>query len=196
MGSLNGGKLAGGNPDRGRVDNDFYATDPKSTRALLDAVKFEGNDFLEPCCGQGHIAKVIEEYYPNANITAFDIVDRGYGTGNIDFLTYETDKRFDNVITNPPFALAQEFIEKSYDLLKENGKIAMFLKLSFLESTKREEFFKKMPLKYVYVFRSRSSPWRNGSPVDENGKKWSSTICFAWFIFEKGYTGEPIVRWL
>ena len=36
----------------------------------------------------------------------------------------------------------------------------------------------------------------NGSPVDEKGKKWSSTMCFAWFIFEKGYEGEPIIRWL
>ena len=47
--ALGGGKLAGGNPERGRVDNDFYATDPKSTKALLDNVKFEGNSFLEPC---------------------------------------------------------------------------------------------------------------------------------------------------
>ena len=62
---LAGGKLAGGNPERGRVEDDFYATDPKSTRALLEEVKFEGDLFLEPCCGQGHIAKVIEEYYSN-----------------------------------------------------------------------------------------------------------------------------------
>ena len=66
---LAGGKLAGGNPERGRVDNDYYATDPKSTRALLDNVQFYGDEFLEPCCGGGHIAEVIKEYYPNANIT-------------------------------------------------------------------------------------------------------------------------------
>ena len=75
---LAGGKLAGGNPERGRVDNDFYATDPKSTRALLDNVEFYGNSFLEPCCGQGHISKVIEEYYPDAEIVSQDLVDRGY----------------------------------------------------------------------------------------------------------------------
>lgn len=193
---LSGGKLAGGNPERGRVDNDFYATDPSSTRGLLDAVTFEGNRFLEPCCGQGHIVKVIKEYYPNADITAIDIEDRGFGTSGIDFLTYQSDELFDNVITNPPFVLAQEFIEHSLDLVKDGGKVAMFLKVQFLEGTKRKEFFDKAPLKYVYVFRARQSPWMNGSPVDEKGKKWSSTMCFAWFIFEKGYDGEPVIRWI
>ena len=182
--ALAGGKLAGGNPERGRVDNDFYATDPKSTKALLDNVKFEGNSFLEPCCGQGHISKLIEEYYPNAEVVSQDLVDRGYGKTGIDFLT------------NPPFKLAQDFIEKSLELLNDNGKVAMFLKVQFLEGTGRKEFFEKAPLKYVYVFRARQSPWMNGSPVDEKGKKWSSTMCFAWFIFEKGFEGEPIIRWL
>lgn len=193
---LAGGKLAGGNPERGRVEDDFYATDPKSTKALLDNVKFEGDSFLEPCCGQGHISKLIEEYYPNAEVVSQDLVDRGYGNTGIDFLTCEFDRKFDNVITNPPFKLAQEFIEKSLDILNDNGKIAMFLKVQFLEGMGRKEFFEKAPLKYVYVFRARQSPWMNGSPVDEKGKKWSSTMCFAWFIFEKGYEGEPIIRWL
>lgn len=196
MSYLNGGKIAGGNSERGRVENDFYATDPKSTRALLDIVKFDGETFLEPCCGEGHIAKVIKEYYPNAKITAFDIVDRGYGKGGVDFLTYKTEEKFDNVITNPPYSLAQEFIEKSLDLVNENGKVAMFLKIQFLEGTKRKEFFDKAPLKYVYVFRARQSPWMNGNPTNEQGKKWSSTMCFAWYIFEKGFVGEPIIRWL
>lgn len=193
---LAGGKLAGGNPQRGRVENDFYATDPDSTRGLLNKVSFEGNKFLEPCCGEGHICKVIEEYYPNAKITAIDIVDRGYGETGIDFLTYMPQEKFDNVITNPPFVLAQEFIEHSLELIRDGGKVAMFLKVQFLEGMKRKEFFDNAPLKYVYVFRARQSPWMNGSPVDEKGKRWSSTMCFAWFIFEKGYIGEPIIRWI
>lgn len=193
---LAGGKLAGGNPQRGRVENDFYATDPDSTRGLLNNVVFEGDKFLEPCCGEGHICKVIKEFYPNADITAIDIVDRGYGVGGVDFLTYNPTEKFDNVITNPPFVLAQEFIEHSLELIKDGGKVAMFLKVQFLEGMKRKEFFDTTPLKYVYVFRARQSPWMNGSPVDEKGKRWSSTMCFAWFIFEKGYSGEPIIRWI
>ena len=45
----------------------------------------------------------------------------------------------------------------------------MFLKVQFLEGTGRKEFFEKAPLKYVYVFRARQSPWMNGSPVVRKG---------------------------
>ena len=38
-----GGKLAGGNPARGRMENDFYATNPLSTKALLEVENFIGN---------------------------------------------------------------------------------------------------------------------------------------------------------
>lgn len=194
---LSGGKLAGGNPKRGRVENDYYATNPESTRGLLDNVEFSGNRFLEPCCGEGHICKVIQEYYPDADITAIDIADRGYGITGVNFLTYTSKELFDNIITNPPYEFAQEFIEHSLELVKPNGKVAMFLKVQFLEGIGRKEFFEQSPLKYVYVFRARQNPLRNGNPCDENGKKWSSsTMCFAWFIFEKGYKGEPVIRWI
>ena len=81
-------------------------------------------------------------------------------------------------------------------VVNDGGKIAMFLKIQFLEGAKRREMFKKYPPKYIYVFVKRQAPWNNGSPVDEKGKPWSSTMCFAWFVWEKGFTGEPIVRWL
>ena len=47
-----------------------------------------------------------------------------------------------------------------------------------------KKFFDEVPLRYVYVFRARQAPWMNGNPLNENGKKWSSTMCFAWFIWE------------
>ena len=50
--------------------------------------------------------------------------------------------------------------------------------------------------KYVYVFSKRVSTWRNGQEFDENGKRWASTMCFAWFVWEHGYQGEPIIRWI
>lgn len=42
----------------------------------------------------------------------------------------------------------------------------------------------------------RQNPLRNGNPVDENGKKWASTMCFAWFVFEHGYKGKPTIEWI
>ena len=27
--------------------------------------------------------------------------------------------------------------------------------------------------------------WNNGNSTDENGKRWATTMCHAWFIWEK-----------
>ena len=188
--------LVGTSPNRKRVENDFYATPEESTKALLLNFSF-GNKFLEPCVGKGHIADVIGRHYQSP-ITAVDIVDRGYvDTIVADFLTYDfRGVKFDSIITNPPFALAQEFAEKSLSLLEEGGKLALFLKIQFLEGAKRREFFEKYPPKEVAVFSKRQSPMRNGSPLDEKGKPWSNTMCFAWFVWEKGYKGSPTISWL
>lgn len=194
---LSGTSLAGMSTTRERAQDDYYATPYQATEMLLDEVKFVGN-FLEPCVGGGHIVDVIKKYYPDECVYGVDLVDRGYpNTLVADFLKHDfLGQKFDNVVTNPPYSLAQEFLEKSVEVVNDGGKIAMFLKIQFLEGAKRREMFKKYPPKYIYVFSKRQNPWRNGSPVDEKGKPWSSTMCFAWFVWEKGFTGEPIVRWL
>ena len=194
---LSGTSLAGTSTTRERANYDYYATPYQATEMLLDEVKFSG-DFLEPCVGGGHIVDVIKRYYPDECVYGVDIVDRGYpNTLVADFLKHDfLGQKFDNVVTNPPFSLAQEFLEKSMEVVNDGGKIAMFLKIQFLEGAKRREMFKKYPPKYIYVFVKRQAPWNNGSPVDEKGKPWSSTMCFAWFVWEKGFTGEPVVRWL
>lgn len=194
--TLSGTSLSGTSTTRDRIENDYYATPYEATRMLLNEVKFNGG-FLEPCVGGGHIAEVIKEYYNNASIIGCDLVDRGYeNTLVVDFLEHNFVEKFDNIVTNPPYSLAQEFLEKSMSVVKDNGKIAMFLKIQFLEGNKRKTMFEKFPPKYVYVFSKRQNPWRNGSQVDENGKPWASTMCFAWFIWEKGYKGDTVVKWL
>lgn len=196
---LAGGKLAGGNPENGRVENDYYATNPKAVEMLLTNYTFDAATILEPCVGGGHIANAINNFFANQRvITGLDLVDRGYPNTIVqDFLTWETDRKFEGIITNPPFSLAQEFIEKGMELLTDDGQMAMFLKIQFLEGAKRKEFFEKYPPKYIYVFRNRMATWNNGNEVDPNtGKRWATTMCHAWFIWEKGSKTEPIIRWL
>lgn len=190
---LSGSSLAGGTPMRGRVKNDYYATPPESTQALLNVLELNGS-ILEPACGEGHISEVLKNNYPNSEVVSTDLIDRGYGEGEINFLEHTYDRTFTNVITNPPFKYMREFVEKSLEI--STDKVIMFGKIQFLEGQRRKEFLENSPLKYVYVFSERQNPMRNGSPVDENGKKWSSTMCFAWYVWEKGYQGEPIVRWI
>ena len=111
---LSGTSLVGTSTTRERANYDYYATPYQATEMLLDEVKFSGN-FLEPCVGGGHIVDVIKRYYPNECIYGVDIVDRGYpNTLVTDFLKYDfLGQKFDNVVTNPPFSLAQEFLEKA-----------------------------------------------------------------------------------
>ena len=187
---LTGTSLSGTSTTRDRVEHDYYATPPESTLKLLEVEEFKGN-VLEPCCGEGHISEVLKEN--GYDVISNDLVDRGYGEYNQDYLT-STNLKADNVITNPPFKYAKEFIEKS--LQDITGKVAMFCKIQLLEGVSRKELFENTPLKTVYVFSKRQSPLRNGSSVDENGKKWASTMCFAWFVWEHGYEGNPEIKWI
>ena len=81
-------------------DNDFYPTPPEATQALLNVETFSGSIF-EPACGDGAICKVLLKN-GHTNIIASDLIDRGYGTGGIDFLKCKTTA--DNIVTNPPFS--------------------------------------------------------------------------------------------
>lgn len=193
---MQGSNLAGAAGIRGRVENDFYATPFESTRALIGVENIYG-DVLEPCVGQGHIANELKHLKGVKNVTGIDLIDRKYpNTIVTDFLEFETDKKFDWIITNPPYRLAQSFIEHSLDLLNDGGKCAFFLKIQFLEGVGRKDFFKHFPPKRIHVFSKRQNPWRNGMRFDENGKKWNSTMCFSWFVWEKDCTTLPIIDWI
>ena len=188
--TLTGTSLSGTSMSRERVENDYYATPPESTIALLEREKFFGG-ILEPCCGEGHISEVLKDY--GYDVVSNDLIDRGYGEFNEDYLK-ATELKANNVVTNPPFKYAKEFIEKS--LHDTTGKVAMFCKIQLLEGVSRSKMFENTPLKTVYVLTKRQNPLRNGSPVDENGKKWASTMCFAWFVWEHGYEGKPSIEWI
>ena len=198
MKCMNGNKIAGGNPTRGRVKNDYYATHPDSVKALLKVEKII-YPALEPACGEGHISKLLTgANTPNSGaVISSDLINRGYGNMFVDFLKYDFDEYgINTVITNPPFNLFQEFVEKALKIA--SNKVIMFGKLQALEGQKRATFLQTTPLKTVYVFKKRQQPLRNGSEIDElTGKKWaSSTMAFAWFVWDKGYEGQPIIKWI
>lgn len=192
---LSGAQLAGGNSSTKREENDYYATAPETTKLFLDIFKEDlGESILEPACGEGHLAEVLKEYFPNSDITSTDLVNRGYGVGEIDFINHNFDKKFDTVITNPPFRYAKEFILKGLEV--SNKYVIMLCKIQLLEGVNRKEMFFNTPLKYIYVHTTRQATWKNGEETDSRGKKWATTMCLAWFVWEKGYNEEPIVRWI
>lgn len=171
---------------KNREQDDFYATDPKAVEELLSLENFSKN-VLEPACGQGHIAKTLIAH--GFNVTSTDLVDRGYGTPHVDFLASDTENADTDIITNPPYSLAQEFVEKAMETVSSGHKVAMFLKLTFLETAKRRELFKKYPPKTVYVASQRIACWPNGKPTSQ------SMVCYAWFVWEKGFSGDTVLKW-
>lgn len=170
-----------------RAENDFYATDPNAVSLLLYLETFQ-HRIWEPAAGQGHISKVLEAN--GFEVRSTDLVDRGYGQGGVDFLA-QTEKWDGDVITNPPYAHAHEFVLKALALTAPGAKIAMFLKLQFLEGQERRELFRKHPPKTVWVSSARLACAKNGEfPV-----KGSSAVAFAWFIWEVGYKGPTTLKW-
>lgn len=169
-----------------REENDFYATAPKAVEKLLEKETFS-KDVYECACGQGHISKVLKEH--GYNVHSSDLINRGYGEV-LNF--FQIDKIDGDIITNPPYKLAIEFVYHALEIVNEGNKVAFLLKIQFLESEQRRKLFNQYPPKYVYVFSNRVICAKNG----EFEKYTSSAICYAWFIWIKGEATEPIIRWL
>ena len=174
--------------DDTRQIEDYYATDPIAMELLLKEEAFH-NKIWEPACGQGHLSEVLRKN--GYSVFSTDLIDRGYGNDGIDFLACSRHWEGD-IITNPPYKYAQEFVEKSLDLISAGHKVAMFLKLTFLEGKARREMFKKYPPKTIYVFSGRITCAKNGDFASANG----SAVCYAWFIWEKGFCGDPAIKWI
>ena len=172
-----------------RETNDYYATDPNALKALLDKEEF--NTYIwENAVGEGHLAKVLEDR--GFDVRASDIIDRGYpNTEIIDFLKYEKANDRD-IITNPPYKYALEFAQKSIEISKPGTKVAMFLKIQFLEGQKRREFFNKYPPARVYVFSQRVKCAKNGDFASTG----SSAVAYTWFVWEVGQYTDPVIKWI
>lgn len=174
-----------------REVDDYYATDPKAMEALLRVESFHPR-IWEPACGGGHISRVLEEH--GHDVRNSDVVNR-MGEGGVELLDFIDDhlEKWDgDIITNPPYSFAQEFIERALSVVRDGGKVAMFLKLTFLEGKKRKGMFAKHPPKRVYVFSSRVACAKGG----DFSSTQSSAVAYAWFVWEMGFKGNPVINWL
>lgn len=171
-----------------REINDYYATDPIAGELLLQ-LEPQLNNIWECACGEGHLANVFEQAGKLGFAT--DIINRGYGHDTFDFLQSLTQIYNGDIVTNPPFKYAQQFIEKALDIISHDRYVCMFLKLQFLEGKARKELFEKYPPIRVWVSSSRITCAKNGK-FDEYP---SSAVCYAWFVWKKGYKGTTELKW-
>ena len=170
-----------------REVNDFYATDPRAMELLLDMEQFSPK-IWECACGVGHLSEVLKQR--GYDVYSTDLIDRGYGVGNIDFLNCQ-DMFDGDIITNPPYKYGKEFVEHALELVPEGHKVAMFLKFTFAEGKARKHLFETQPPKTVYISSSRLICAKNGD-FDSIS---SSAVAYAWYVWEKGYTGNTVLKW-
>ena len=177
-----------------RAEHDYYATDPLAAQLLLE-VEPKLDNIWECACGEGHLAKVFDKYGKLSK--ASDLVDRGYGVqedflNNLD-INFNSNFVYDgDIVTNPPYKYAIEFVKQALKVIKNGRKVCMFLRIQFLESKERKQLFKEYPIKTVYVCSSRIDCAINGDFKNNGG----GALCYAWFVWEKGYTGDTVVRWI
>ncbi len=169
-----------------RHEEDLYATSPDAVKMLLEREKFH-HKILEPCCGLGHISEVLLQH--NYKVISTDKNYYGYGIGGKNFLV---DDEYLNqlkgkvdIITNPPYNLAVEIVEKALSLAKH--KVAMLFPFWYIIK------FYWYPPRRVYLFTRKIDIARDGDFETFHGKNMKD---YAWFIFDKGYKGNTAIHYI
>ena len=181
--------------EKERKNEDYYATDSIASELLLELEEFNGDGILDNSVGGGNLLKPFIDR--GFKVKGVDIIDRGFPNTIIkDFISEKAPESSMNwdIVFNPPYKHAYEFIEQSIRLVKDGRKVCAFLKLQFLEGKKRKELFKKYPPKTIWVSSSRILCAKN---ADFDGMRagGGSAVAYAWFVWEKGYKGETIIKW-
>ena len=117
------------------------------------------------------------------NVNSWDIREdsRANLTG-VNFLnvpSYES-RKYDMIITNPPFNQAQAFTEHALEMVKEGGLVIMLQRLNWLGSQKRKPMWQKLPLAAVYVHSKRPG-------FDPQKPSKTDSTEYAHFVFCKGH---------
>lgn len=158
-----------------RRDLDFYPTDPMWLQPLLRREKFEGV-IHEPCCGNGDLVLPLRR--AGYQVEASDIARYG-GHKVIDALEL---KGMHNVLTNPPYLLAEELIR--HWLAHATGKVSVLVRLGFLEGIRRSDLYRNHPPKSIILVPVRMKVF---------GK--ASQFPHVWVTWDRGFSGPTIFQW-
>jgi len=187
---------ASNHTDKERETDDFYATSPRAIDALLEYADLHlPHKIWEPSCGTGCLSlRLTERGY---DVTSTDLIDRGFGTGGINF--FEQRQMPDGcqcIVTNPPYKYATEYVRHSLRLLPDGGWLCLFLKTTFAEGQERyREIFSPTPPILVLQCVERVLCAKN---ADFEGMQagGGSAVSYAWWIWQKGYAGPTTLDWI
>lgn len=171
-----------------RHADDWYVEPAWSVEALARVERSFSGVVLDPCCGGGNIPRTLRQRGVDA--IGADLRDRGYACGAVaPYTTSIPAISPDSVISNPPYREAQAFVETA--LTHTTDRVCCLLRLAFLETPDRAAWFRESGLSRVWVSSRRiSMPPGDSGAVAKGGK-----VAFAWFVWEHGWSGAPVLGW-
>jgi hypothetical protein len=165
---------------------DCYPTPPEAVIPLIAAENLS-HWIWEPCAGHGNIATVLRSV--GHAVVASDAVRYSFPLHFVaDFLTLaKAPEGVNTIVSNPPYRLAQEFIEHGLDLVPT---VIMLLRLGFLESERRSPLLDGGSLARIHVFKNRLPMMHRDGWA---GPRASSAIAFAWYVWSRDHRGPTTI---
>lgn len=171
---------------------DDFPTPSWATRALCEQLAAQGHDLSgqtvrEPAANRGYMVRPLSEYF--TDVKASDIKDYGFGWPIEDFLFPFNIEPVDWTITNPPFTLADRFVERALDTSRVG--CAVIVRVAFIEGIGRyDKLFSKTPPSMVFQFVERVAMVKG--KVDPDA---SSATAYAWLVWLHG-EHDTRLRWI
>ncbi|MCB5411825.1 hypothetical protein [Pseudogemmobacter faecipullorum] len=172
---------------------DDFPTPPWATRALLELLAARGwigpdQTVREPCANRGHMVRPLAEFF--GAVDASDIHDYGAGYPTFDYVGMEVPEAVDWTFANPPFKLAERFIQRA--LLTSRVGCAVIVRSAFSEGVGRyTDLFSKTPPSIELQFSERV--------VMHKGKlsaKGSTATAYCWMVWKHGHNLPPEKGWI
>ncbi len=179
-----------------RDPHDWYVEPPECSLAFLDHNQYAANELIwDPACGLGRIVQSAKLLGLNA--IGSDLVSRSEDCEFVaDFLSSDNRYSAKHIVSNPPFGIAEQFVQRALEIVPEGGTVAMLLPLVWASgfSTKRE-WLPRSPLASMQVMSPRPS-MPPGRVILAGEKPGNGTKDFAWFQWKKGRVATPELHFL
>lgn len=161
---------------------DFFPTEPRFVDALLAHEPFEG-EIWEPACGEGDMSDRLK--LRGHDVFSSDIIDYGYA-GCVEFDFLKADDSAENIVTNPPFKLFDQFVNHGLSLARKKLALICGVPTITRPSKARTELLRVAPPKKIISVT-------NPMCIRTTGKKSMFPHC--WVVWEHGYEGPTQFVW-
>ena len=177
--------------ERHKHISDYYVTPVNKIEEFLDAFSKYEDIFekdiivLDPCAGgdeiNGMSYPMALSRFDSLEVDTIDIREDSRAKIKGSFLDIDTKDKYDVIITNPPFNISLDIINKALDDVKDGGFVIMLLRLNYFGGKVRSGLWKKHMPKYCFVHNKRIGFLGNGK---------TDSIEYCHMVWQKGYNPE------